>query len=175
MMTSSNGNIFRITGPLRGEFTGPGEFPAQSQWRRTLVFSLIYAWINGWVNNREAGHLRRHRAHYDVIVMNYGKVMDDTEMPPTVSYRCAVPCSPWLYHWVSLMLVKQAYHGARRRINTTSKWAISIIGCHEPMKGRTTDRHGQYNLRQHTNSKSNLSLLVEIRKYWCKLVIEVYR
>ena len=29
MMTSSNGNIFHVTGPLCGEFTGPGEFPAQ--------------------------------------------------------------------------------------------------------------------------------------------------
>ena len=29
MMTSSNGNIFCVTGPLCGEFTGPGEFPAQ--------------------------------------------------------------------------------------------------------------------------------------------------
>ena len=29
MMTSSNGNIFRITGHLCGEFTGPGEFPTQ--------------------------------------------------------------------------------------------------------------------------------------------------
>ena len=29
MMTSTNGNIFRVTGPLCGEFTGPGEFPAQ--------------------------------------------------------------------------------------------------------------------------------------------------
>ena len=29
MMTSSNGNIFRETGPLCGEFTGPGEFPKQ--------------------------------------------------------------------------------------------------------------------------------------------------
>ena len=29
MMTSSNGNIFRVTGHLRGEFTVPGEFPAQ--------------------------------------------------------------------------------------------------------------------------------------------------
>ena len=28
-MTSSNGNIFRATGPLCGEFTGPGEFPTQ--------------------------------------------------------------------------------------------------------------------------------------------------
>ena len=29
MMTSSNGNIFRVTGHLCGEFTGPGEFLAQ--------------------------------------------------------------------------------------------------------------------------------------------------
>ena len=28
-MTSSNGYIFRVTGPLCGEFTSPGEFPAQ--------------------------------------------------------------------------------------------------------------------------------------------------
>ena len=32
-------------------------------------FSLICAWIHSWVNNREASDLRRHRAHYDVIVM----------------------------------------------------------------------------------------------------------
>ena len=29
MMTSSNGNIFRVTGHLCGEFTGPGEIPTQ--------------------------------------------------------------------------------------------------------------------------------------------------
>ena len=29
MMTSSNENVFRVTGPLCGEFTGPGEFPTQ--------------------------------------------------------------------------------------------------------------------------------------------------
>ena len=27
MMTSSNGNIFRVTGPLCGEFTGPRRIP----------------------------------------------------------------------------------------------------------------------------------------------------
>ena len=36
MMTSSNGNIFRVTGPLCGEFTGPGEFPAQWSVTRSL-------------------------------------------------------------------------------------------------------------------------------------------
>ena len=34
-----------------------------------LVFSLICAWTNGWVNNRGACDLRRHCAHYDVMVM----------------------------------------------------------------------------------------------------------
>ena len=33
------------------------------------MFSLMCTRINGWVNNGEAGDLRRHRAHYDVIVM----------------------------------------------------------------------------------------------------------
>ena len=33
------------------------------------MFSLICAWINGWVNNGEASNLRRHHAHYDVTVI----------------------------------------------------------------------------------------------------------
>ena len=42
---------------------------AKGQWRGALMFSLFCARINDWVNNREAGDLWRHRAHYDVIVM----------------------------------------------------------------------------------------------------------
>ena len=40
MTTSSNGNIFRVTGPLCGEFTGPGEFPAQ--WPGTRSFDVFF-------------------------------------------------------------------------------------------------------------------------------------
>ena len=47
----------------------PVNSPHKGQWRRALMFSLISACINGWVNNRKAGDLRRYRAHYDVIVM----------------------------------------------------------------------------------------------------------
>ena len=43
--------------------------PHKGQWRGVLVFSLICVWIKGWVNNLEAGYLRRHRAHYDITVM----------------------------------------------------------------------------------------------------------
>ena len=38
----------------------------KGQWRGALMSSLICAWINSWVNNREAGDLGR---HYDVTVM----------------------------------------------------------------------------------------------------------
>ena len=69
-MTSSNGNIFRVTGHLCGNSPVTGEFPAhKGQWHVALMFSLISAWINCWVNNREAGDLRRYCAHYDVTVM----------------------------------------------------------------------------------------------------------
>ena len=47
----------------------PVNFPHKGQWRGALTFSLIFAWINDWVNNREAGDLRRQHGHYDVIVM----------------------------------------------------------------------------------------------------------
>ena len=62
IMTSSNGNIFRLTGHLC-------DSPHKGQWRGALMFSLICVWINDWVNNREAGDLRRYHAHYDVIIM----------------------------------------------------------------------------------------------------------
>ena len=45
MMTSSIGNIFRVTGPLCEEFTGHHK----GQWRRALMFSLICARTNRWI------------------------------------------------------------------------------------------------------------------------------
>ena len=54
---------------VRGIHRSPVNSPHKGQWHGALIFSLICVWINGWVNNCEAGDLRRHRAHYDVIVM----------------------------------------------------------------------------------------------------------
>ena len=73
IMTSSNGNIFRVTGPLCGEFTGHRRIPRTKASDAGLWCFFICAWIIDWVNNREAGDLRRHRTHYGVTVMT--KVM----------------------------------------------------------------------------------------------------
>ena len=51
------------------EGKSPVNSPRKGQWRGALMFPLICARINGWANNREAGDLTRHRAHYDVTVM----------------------------------------------------------------------------------------------------------
>ena len=73
IITWSNGNIFRVIGLLWGESTGhrcsPVDSPHKGQWRRTLTFSLICAWANGWGNIWDACDLQSHRAQYDVTVI----------------------------------------------------------------------------------------------------------
>ena len=54
---------------VRGIHRSTVNSPHKGQWRGALMFPLICAWINGSVNNSEAGDLRRHRTQYDVIVM----------------------------------------------------------------------------------------------------------
>ena len=56
---------------VRGIHRSPVNSPHKGLWRGALMFSLICARSNGWVNNGEAGDLRRHRAHYDVTVMSF--------------------------------------------------------------------------------------------------------
>ena len=48
----------------------PVNFLHRGQWRGAFIFYLICARVNGWVNILEAGDVRRHSAHYDVIVMS---------------------------------------------------------------------------------------------------------
>ena len=70
MMTSSNGIIFCASGPLCGEFSGHWWIPLTNASDAELwCFIWSTPKINGSVNNREAGDLRRDRTHYDVTVM----------------------------------------------------------------------------------------------------------
>ena len=69
MMTSSNGNISALLALCAGNSPVTGEFPPQRPVKRSFDVSLSAPSIKGWVNNREAGDLRRHRARYDVSVM----------------------------------------------------------------------------------------------------------
>ena len=57
-----------------GNLSVTGEFPSQRPVTQSFDVSFICAWTNDSVNNRDAGDLRRHRAHYNVIVMD---IVDD--------------------------------------------------------------------------------------------------
>ena len=73
MMASSNENIFRLTGPLWGEFTRDRWNPLTKASDAELWwFFFICAWTNGWANNRDADDLRRHRPHWNA---NFGMYM----------------------------------------------------------------------------------------------------
>ena len=61
----------------RGIHRSPVTSPHKGQWCGALMFSLICVRISSWINSREAGDLKRYRAHYDVIVMHiYGRKCD---------------------------------------------------------------------------------------------------
>ena len=62
-------NCPRYQPSVRGIHRSPVDSPHKGQWRRALIFSLICASTNGWTNNRGAGDMRHHHAHYDVTVM----------------------------------------------------------------------------------------------------------
>ena len=59
-----------------GIHRSPANSLHKGQWRRALMFSLICIWINGGANNREAGYLRHHCAHYDVTVMTNWQILN---------------------------------------------------------------------------------------------------
>ena len=85
----------------------PVNSPHKGQRRGALMFSLICAWIHGWVNHCEAGDLRRHRAHYDVIVMHRPVIL-----PVKWDTYCytAIPVQPIIDGWrCSILLVQVTY------------------------------------------------------------------
>ena len=62
-------NILRYWPFVRGIHGSSSNSPHKGQWRGALMFTLVCAGTNGWINNRDAGDLRRNSAHYDVTVV----------------------------------------------------------------------------------------------------------
>ena len=68
-----------------GIHRSPVNSPHKGQWRGAMMFYLICAWTNGSVNTRDAGDLRRHRAHYDVTVMQFDLVITSSVFSKTLA------------------------------------------------------------------------------------------
>ena len=96
---------------MRGIHRSSVNSPHKGQWRGALMFSLICTWINGWANNREAGDLRPHSAHYDVTVMRRHR---PTLLLERLSwYQCkgvdvdpSYPNAAYMHAWIGSALVQ---------------------------------------------------------------------
>ena len=112
---------------VRGIHRSPVNSPHKGQWRGALMFTLIGARINGWVNNCEAGDLRHNRAHYDVIVMNNAESVS-TACVYNCQYLLVVNCHALvLGHTGGLAIVER----------------IVVITCDRCALGVGVFRHGE--------------------------------
>ena len=125
----------------------PVNSPHKGQWRGALMFSLICTWINSWVNNPEAGDLRRHRAHCDVSVMRSSscyiqpgtKVLHCQNLQLTSSWNnysathhyCDIIMGAIAFQITSLTIVySTVYSGADQRKHQSSASLASVWGIH---------------------------------------------
>ena len=142
-MTLSSMETFPLYWPfVAGIHRSSVNYPHKGQWSGALVFSLICAWANGWVNNRDAGDLRRHRAHYDVTVMSkrghWGTTLQRLGYRQMNNVRHSHSSGP-IYHYNDVMISANAcqvtsltivcstvYSGAdERNIKARRHWSFS--------------------------------------------------
>ena len=97
-MTSTNGNIFHVTGSLCGEFTGQRWIP-RTKASDTELWCFLDLRLNKPLSNiPETGDLRRHRAHCDVNVMVRAGFMNILQ---DIDPKIFLPLGPLneLQHW----------------------------------------------------------------------------
>ena len=85
----------------------PVNSPHKGRWRGALIFFLSVPEQKCSVNNREAGDLRRHRAHHDVIVMVSMR-----------SQQCSIFAKCWHITELLYSIISDAFH--------FSPWIASI-------------------------------------------------
>ena len=106
----------------RGIHRSPVNSPHKGQWRDIWWFFFICALINGWVNCGETGDLRRHRAHYDVIVMRWLSAGTVTRCGPMTPYGDIYTAPS---HYVNqCWLITKAF--TREQLHKTCLWTQSV-------------------------------------------------
>ena len=129
MMMSSNRNIFSRNWPFVREIHwSPVDSSHKDQWRGAPMFSLIYAWTNGWANNRNAGDLRRHRNHYDVTVMYHWFLTATRQLyewlsPSVRPYLRPSVCLWHIFHYVPVIVSSWNYYQWQKWCPCKRSWS----------------------------------------------------
>ena len=118
----------------------PVDSPHKRQWRGALMYSSISAWTNGWTNNRDAGDLISHHAHYDITVMFRFciTILYDKQLNGTSGRRLPVHCEyyfgcqrlrMWLYNTLDeKMAVESKTTNLRYRSCPLCHWETTSPG-----------------------------------------------
>ena len=126
--------------------------PHKGQWREALLSSLLGAWINDWVNNCDAGDLRRHSVHYDVTVMQKGSIVDPQKKSITKNAWATYYRLLNAFHKVVLAWVVVDGEDDRRPTRTTAgKFVGRLMVKHQgwcPLKPPPQDRHFLHSRRK---------------------------
>ena len=85
---------------VRGIHCSLVDTPHTGQWRGALMFSLICTWTNGWANNLDAGDLRHHHAHCNVIVMSTQFCVTIECIMTAPDCNCYIHLRPILLKWL---------------------------------------------------------------------------
>ena len=152
MMTSSNGSIFRVTGPLWGEFTGHWWIPLPKASDAELWCFLWSApWINGWGTNSDhrgvfcAMILRDRRSSRDAPGILKVYFLNSLYRTVHVAWAFAVKLSLGECHRSSLMINQQL----NRCWQTTSYylrqcWFMSPFSVKTPQWVNSVPNHDTY-------------------------------
>ena len=121
---------------LRGIHRSPVNSTHKGQWRGALMFSLICTWINGWVNNSEAGDLRRHRTHDCITIMWSVISHANWHGRKPNCYSDGISYIGWVTFekWQKRQLIS---HLTGNLVNNTLKWAV----CHRKHQGTRLSTH----------------------------------
>ena len=90
------------------------------QSRETLMYSLICAWTNGWAKTRDAGDLRRHRAHYNVTVIESNIVLCTKCGEQSQANSQAICTTNWSVPF---------HHGGDLKCHKTVKFCEPLLPC----------------------------------------------
>ena len=170
MLRSSNGNISAFYWPfVRGIHRSPLNSPHKGQWRGAFMFSLICVWINGWVNNREAGDLRRHRADYGVIVMYNANNHDWHVAAIYESIHFHESCLSKSSHWIDMLNGSPTWPrgDSSPRGKTREYKPRSHNGNQTFMSGTAQFGRRMYNYNVGQTIKSLWLERISLRRYMC--------
>ena len=95
---------------VRGIHRWPVNSPHKGQWHRAMMLSLICAWRNCWVNNRDASDLRCYGTHYDITVMKSHTVCILSDFTFSTITKKIIRWqydSGWKYHSINTLRPRQ--------------------------------------------------------------------